>query len=62
MPLISRLVDKVHIRGDLAGAFVEGGAPTCSAVSNMKPDELYESTANRQILYWAHMLDECGGV
>lgn len=41
VPLINKLVDRVHIRGDIAGAFVEGGAPTCSAVSNMKPDELY---------------------
>lgn len=58
VPLISRLVDKAHIRGDIAGAFVEGGAPTCAEVSNMKPDELYESKNNdKQIHYWAHMLD-----
>lgn len=42
VPLISILVDKAHIRGDVAGAFVEGGAPTCQAVSDMAPDELYE--------------------
>lgn len=42
VPLISKLVDWSHIRGDVAGAFVEGGAPTCQAVSNMGPDELYE--------------------
>ena len=41
---INRFIDLCHGRGSLAGAFVEGGADTCSAVSNMKPDELYEST------------------
>lgn len=43
VPLINHLVDRSHIRGDLAGIFVEGGAATCSAVSSMGSDELYES-------------------
>ena len=40
---ISKLIDRAHGRGSLAGAFIEGGANACSEVSNMKPDEIYES-------------------
>ena len=43
---LSMLIDQAHTRGSIAGAFVEGGAATCSAVSNMKPDELYERGAS----------------
>lgn len=39
---ISKAIDHFHYRGSLAGVFVEGGSKTCSAVSHMKPDELYE--------------------
>ena len=61
---INRFIDLCHGRGSLAGAFVEGGAKTCSAVSNMEPDELYESHRRRwsrkQILeavaYWKKQL------
>lgn len=63
---INRFIDLCHGRGSLAGAFVEGGADTCSAVSNMKPDELHESTqkkyTRRQILktinHWTKILNE----
>lgn len=54
---INRCVDICHNRGALAWAFVEGGERTCAEASGMKPDEIYES-ADRQIRYWAHMLDE----
>lgn len=40
---INRFIDLCHGRGSLAGAFVEGGAETCSAVSSMGADELYEN-------------------
>lgn len=40
---INRFIDLCHGRGSLAGAFVEGGAATCAAVSNMGADELYEA-------------------
>lgn len=39
---ISMLIDQAHGRGSMAGAFIEGGAAACTAVSNMKPDELHE--------------------
>ena len=51
---INRFIDLCHGRGSLAGAFVEGGAKTCSEVSNMAPDELYES---ERILVWKDFLD-----
>jgi hypothetical protein len=51
---INRFIDLCHGRGSLAGAFVEGGAKTCSEVSNMEPDELYES---ERILAWKDFLD-----
>ena len=54
---INRCIDICHNRGALAWAFVEGGERTCAEASSMKPDEVYES-ADRQIRYWAHMLDE----
>ena len=54
---INRCIDICHNRGALAWAFVEGGERTCAEASGMKPDEVYES-ADRQIRYWAHMLDE----
>lgn len=40
---ISKIIDRVHNRGSLAGVFIEGGAKTCQEVSSMKPDEMYES-------------------
>lgn len=57
---INKFIDLCHGRGSLAGAFVEGGAATCSAVSNMEPDELHESMTRRQIKeaidYWTKVL------
>ena len=44
---ISKIVDWFHYRGSLAGVFIEGGSKTCQEVSNMKPDEMYESTSHR---------------
>jgi hypothetical protein len=51
---INKFIDLCHDRGSLAGAFVEGGAKTCSEVSNMSPDELYE---HEQIAAWRDFLD-----
>lgn len=51
---INKFIDLCHDRGSLAGAFVEGGAKTCSEVSNMAPDELYE---HEQIAAWGDFLD-----
>ena len=36
--MLNRAIDTVHARNDLAAAFVEGGARTCSLVSNL-PDK-----------------------
>lgn len=34
--LINRIIDVVHMRNDLANAFVEGGSKTCLIISNLK--------------------------
>lgn len=52
---ISKIVDWFHIRGSLAGVFIEGGAKTCSEVSNMKPDEMHESASSTES--WYEQLD-----
>ena len=41
---ISKTVDITHDRGSLAGVFIEGGSKTCDQVSNLKLDEIYESS------------------
>lgn len=46
---ISKAIDVMHVRGSLAGAFVEGGEKTCNEVSNMKAG-YYESLWQKQLL------------
>ena len=56
---INKFIDMCHGRGSLAGAFVEGGAATCAAVSSMKPDELHEHSREEileAITYWESVL------
>lgn len=54
---ISKIIDMVHHRGPLAGAFVEGGAETCRAVSGMKKDEIHESYAAWSAKTFRNLLD-----
>ena len=64
---ISKVVDRAHSRGSLAGCFVQGGSETCNYVSNMKSDEMWENKSKmkhtrKQILeaikHWTKVLNE----
>lgn len=44
--LLNRIIDVHHCRGNLASAFIKGGAAACSAISNMNESKILEKLAS----------------